>query len=94
MKLTDWRKGLAQAYRYGYFSDLAIVVLPPESAKLARAELTLFRKLNVGLWSFHRATGRILRHFTPRASKPRNAKAREKALDLFGAALKLGKFGE
>jgi hypothetical protein len=94
MKLTDWRKGLAQAYRYGYFSDLAIVVLPPESAKLARAELTLFRKLNVGLWSFHRETGRIRRYFTPRASKPRNAKAKEKALDLLGAALKLGKFGE
>jgi hypothetical protein len=94
MKLTDWRKGLAQAYRYGYFSDRAIVVLPPEAAKLARAELALFRKLNVGVWSFHLATGRIRRHFTPLACEPRNAKAREKALDLLRAALKFGKFAK
>ena len=88
MKLSDWRKGLAQAYRYGYFSDRAIVVLPPETAKLARRETALFQKLKVGLWSFDKATNRIQKYLTPRASKPRNPKAREKALDLLGSFLK------
>lgn len=94
MKLSDWRKGLAQAYRYGYFSDRTIVVLPPETVKLARHELALFRKLKVGLWSFDRGTNRIRKYFTPRPSKPRNAKARGKALDLLGNFLKLRKFAE
>jgi len=94
MKLSDWRKGLAQAYRYGYFSDRTIVVVPPETAKLASCELALFRKLGVGLWSFDKATNRIRTYFTPRAFKPRNAQARQKALDLLGSFLKFRKFGE
>lgn len=91
MKLTDWRKGLAQAYRYGYFSDQTVLVLPPQTAKLARLELKLFRKLSVGLWSFHQRTGAIRKYFTPRTSEPRSAKAKEKALDLLGNFFKLRK---
>ncbi|HWD92524.1 MAG TPA: hypothetical protein VG938_09255 [Verrucomicrobiae bacterium] len=94
MKLSDWRKGLSQAYRYGYFADRTIVVLTVETAKLARKELALFRKLNVGLWGFDQTTNRIWKCFTPRVSKPRNAKAREKALDLLGTFVKFRKFSE
>jgi len=78
MKLTDWRKGFAQAYRYSYFADLAIVVLPPDSAKAAEVELSLFRKLGVGLWSFEkneRANSQAI-HTAP--LEPRNARAKEK----------------
>ena len=94
MKLSDWRKGLSQAYRYSYFADLAIVVVPPRTLKVAKAELPLFRKLGVGLWSFDKATGKIRRIFTPRGSKPRNAKAKEKALESLGRFIKLGDFGK
>lgn len=81
MKLTDWRKGLAQAYRYSYFADVAIVVLPTDASKAAKAELQLFRKLGVGLWSFDKTTGKIRKLFTPRYAKPRNARANKKALE-------------
>src|ERR1051326_944469 len=47
MKLMDWRGGLAQAYRYSYFADLAVVVLPPDVAAVATADLELFRKATV-----------------------------------------------
>src|SRR5271163_134860 len=43
MKLSDWRKGLAQAYRYTYFADLTLVVLPPDLAAVAKADLAHFR---------------------------------------------------
>lgn len=94
MKLTDWRKGLAQAYRYTYFADVALVVLQPDVAKNAKAELKLFRALRVGLWSFDKATGKIRKLFTPRHAKPRNVRAREKALESLGRFLKFSKFGK
>jgi len=34
-KLKDWRKGLMQAARYRYFSNRAILVLPPQAASVA-----------------------------------------------------------
>jgi len=94
MKLRDWRKGLAQAYRYTYFADVALVVLPPEIAKNAKDELKLFRRLGVGLWSFDKATGKICRIFTPRHASPRNVRAREKALESLGRFFKFSKFGK
>jgi hypothetical protein len=92
MKLTDWRKGIAQAYRYSYFADVAIVVLPPDTANLARAELKLFRELGVGLWSFDKAAGKIAKLFTPHNSKPRSGSARDKALEFLSRSLQFSKF--
>jgi hypothetical protein len=94
MKLTDWRKGFGQAYRYGYFADLAILVMPAHAAKGAEAELSLFRKLGVGLWTFDRASGKIRKWFTPRRSKPRNAKAKERAIESLGRLIKFCKLGK
>jgi len=91
MKLTDWRKGLAQAYRYSYFADLAIVVLPPDAVKLAKTKLKLFQQLNIGLWSFDKTTGRIRKLSTPRNSKPRNLRAKERALESLGRFVKFSK---
>jgi len=92
MKLTDWRKGLAQAYRYSYFADLAVVVLPPKIAATAKADLALFRESNVGLWSFNPTTGSIRKLFTPRGSGPRSVKANAKALESLGRSLKFSQF--
>jgi len=91
MKLSDWRKGLAQAYRYSYFADLAVVVLPPDLAATAKAALDRFRASSIGLWSFDPASGAIRKLFTPRSSGPRNSKAKERALDSIGRVLKFSK---
>jgi hypothetical protein len=87
MKLSDWRKGLAQAYRYSYFADLAIVVIPPHLAATAKVGLELFRESRVGLWSFDPATGAIRKLFTPRSTGPRSPKAKAKALESIGRSL-------
>lgn len=82
MKLGDWRKALSQAYRYKYFADRVIVVLPPGKAKLAKEAIALFRDLEIGLWSFEGRTGKISRSFTPPLRAPKSAVARGRALEL------------
>ena len=91
MKLTDWRKGLSQAYRYGFFADRAILVLPPETAAIAFKNKPLFRQLCVSLWSFDAESGKIRRLVSPKPCGARNATARAKAVDLICRRLNLGK---
>ena len=81
MKLRDWRKALAQAFRYSYFADTAVVVLPPATAVVAREAIAEFRRLKVGLWAFDARAGTIKRLYTPpRKNKARSNQAREKAV--------------
>jgi len=80
MKLRDWRKALAQACRYRYFANATHVVLPPEVAERARFFLDTFRELQVGLWSFDKATGRIRQLYTPRRKTPKSGAARQQAV--------------
>lgn len=94
LKLRDWRRGLSQAYRYRYFADRAIVVLPPQAARRARAHVSMFRRLKVGVWSFDKATGKIHPIFTPTKTKAHNAVAKEKAIELITRRLNFGKLLE
>src|SRR6202049_1156171 len=49
LKLRAWRKGIVQAYRYRYFCDSSLVVLPGDVADKASKRLELFASLDVGL---------------------------------------------
>jgi len=80
MKLGDWRRALHQAYRYTYFSDRTIVVLPAQVGRMAKEALPLFKDLGVGLWVFKKDQRKITRVFTPRPKGPKNPAARERAL--------------
>jgi hypothetical protein len=91
MKLCDWRKGLNQAFRYSYFADNSILVLPPGIAKVAEAEIGLFKDLNVGLWSFENKGERIQRIFTPRMAGSRNPAARARAMEMIRQRLQFSK---
>jgi hypothetical protein len=82
-KVSDWRKGLQQAFRYRYFAHRSILVLPMETASTAAPFLATFRRLCVGLWGFDSSSGRIRKWCTPRTATPLNRKAWEKALHLF-----------
>jgi hypothetical protein len=81
LKLRDWRKGLVQAYRYRYFCDCSIVVLPSDVAVKASQRLELFISLDVGLWSFAPDTDVITKYFTPHPGSARNLEARNKAIE-------------
>lgn len=80
MKLSDWARALQQAYRYTYFADQTIMVLPMIAVRNAKEHLALLREMGVGLWGFDKSTGRIAKSFTPRAGRPRNPVARDRAL--------------
>src|SRR5260370_27282405 len=83
LKLRDWRKGIVQAYRYRYFCDSSIVVLPGVVADRASKSkrLELFESLDVGLWSFDPDTDLITKYFTPLQGTARNLEARNKAIE-------------
>jgi hypothetical protein len=91
MKLTDWRKGLSQAYRYGFFADRAVLVLPPNTAATAVKKKSLFEQLSVSLWSFDTESGKIRKLVAQKFSGARNENARAKAVDLICRRLNLGK---
>jgi hypothetical protein len=89
-KISDWRKGLQQAFRYRYFAHRALLVLPMETASVAARFIATFRKLRVGLWGFDAKTGRLHKRFTPRCASPINSTALEKALHVIESSLELG----
>lgn len=82
-KVSDWRKGLHQAFRYRYFAHRSLLVLPTQTAKTAAQFLPTFRRLRVGLWGFDATSGRIRKWCTPRSRTPLNRHAWEKALRFF-----------
>jgi len=90
MKLENWRKALLQAYRFSYFADRAIVVLPTENVHRAQAHLHLCCEMDVGLWAFDQRERLIERIHTPKRAKARNLKAKNKALRLLSSYIDLG----
>jgi hypothetical protein len=86
LKLRDWRKALAQANRYRFYAHVAIAVLPPHFCAAALKFLDTFQLLEVGLWSFDSASGRIVTHFTPRPSSPVDLPNQIRALRLVAKA--------
>ena len=86
-KVSDWRKGLQQAFRYRYFAHRSLLVLPMGTAKTAAPFLTTFRRLRVGLWGFDCKSGKLRKWCTPRAAAPFDRKAWGKALHLIESRL-------
>ena len=83
MKLTDWKKAVQQAYRYSYFADTSIVVLPTDRETAVLPQIKLFKQMNIGLWFFDKKNSDIMKAFTPLRNSPRNILAKEKAVSLF-----------
>ena len=94
MKLEDWRQALMQAYRYSYFADRVMVVLPPEASKVAEQNLQAFESLRIGLWEFNQKENRIREIFTPKVSCHKNIFAREKASGLIFRKLNFSPFAK
>lgn len=69
-KIRNWKKAMSQAIRYKYYSNLAIVVLPPAKKNNYEKYLEAFINYNVGLWIFDHDQKKIINLFTPKYSKP------------------------
>lgn len=94
MKMCDWRRAMAQAFRYRYFADRSVVVLPPKEATSARGYLDTFRQLGIGLWSFDRDKAAVVEYYTPPLYPPLNESAKRKAISVLRTELNLSKSSE
>jgi len=93
-KMKDWRRALQQAYRYSYFSDISLVVLPPKSGSVALSYMSIFKINNIGLWIFNQHENVLHKAFTPRKFSARNPQAKAKAIRMLGSRIKLSQFPE
>lgn len=69
MKLSDWRRGLAQAFRYRTFANSSFLVIDEARSKQAVANLERFQRANVGLIGL-KADGSFLIHWWPEQEEP------------------------
>lgn len=93
-KLKDWRRALQQAFRYRYFADKSIVVMPVANAKAALSHLETFKEMQVGLWTFDSDKQLIREHYTPTRIKALSASARRKAIKMLSSKFDLRKLRE
>ena len=93
-KLKDWRRALQQAFRYRYFADKSIVVMPHEHAGAAIENVEAFKHLSVGLWTLDRDRMAIHAHYTPTKVHAMNREARQKVVSLLSSKFHLRKLGE
>jgi hypothetical protein len=69
MKLSDWRRGLAQAFRYRAFAAASVLVIDAGRIGPAAANLERFKRANVGLVAVSTGGGfEVL--FWPNAEEP------------------------
>lgn len=81
-KISDWRKGMLQAYRYNFYSHASILVVPPKTFINANKAIETFKELNVGLWSYDIEKQVLRKAFTPRPNKSYSEKYYSKVKNL------------
>lgn len=94
MKLENWKRALSQAYRYRYFANRSIVVVPTATADRAQNHLPMFRQLGIGLWSFDKANNNIQMCFTPPDGPAKSSKAHQTAVEHISRKLKFRKLSK
>ncbi len=80
-KLKNWKQAMKQAYRYQSFSYETYVVLDMEYADVAKKNIDMFKKFNIGLGAVDNET--IKFYYKPKKKKPFSNTLSEKALELF-----------
>jgi hypothetical protein len=69
MKLSDWKRALAQAFRYRAFAEMSFVILDGKFVGRALKQLDKFQTANVGLLSTD-VDGSLRIHHQPRTDLP------------------------
>lgn len=89
VKLKDWKKGIAQAYRYSYFADMVYLVLPDNKIRTVMTNSELFNQWGIGLYGFNEESNEYSQYIEAQDNGPRNKIVREKALKQLGCKLNL-----
>ena len=68
LKLKNWKRALAQAYKYKSFSDISYVCMDEKNINPALKNIELFKQYNVGLISINNKN-KVKLHFSPKIKK-------------------------
>jgi len=69
LKLSNWKRALAQAFKYRMFADASYVLLDHSNLKSALGNRILFTRSGIGLLSID-TLGRVYRHITANDGPP------------------------
>jgi hypothetical protein len=81
MKLRNWKRALAQAFKYKAFSELSYVVIDHHYARPALENISKFQNANIGLLSID-IDGKIYVHVKPLKEKPYCESCKERLYTL------------
>ncbi|MBC8458911.1 MAG: hypothetical protein H8D67_13030 [Deltaproteobacteria bacterium] len=81
MKLKNWKRALAQAFKYKAFSEFSYVVMDHYYARPPLNNIHKFQKANIGLLSIDLG-GKIYFHVKPKKEKPYCESFRERLYTL------------
>ncbi len=69
MKLSNWKRALAQAFRYRAFAEVSFVILDSKYIGRALKQIDKFQRANIGLLSVD-LEGNLLIHYQPSHDTP------------------------
>lgn len=82
LKLKNWKRALAQAYKYKSFSDIAYVCMDEKNINPALEHIDMFKKYNIGLISINNKN-KIKMYYKPKTKKAYSKKLYEEVQYLF-----------
>jgi hypothetical protein len=81
-KISDWRKGLAQAARYKCYAHRSFLVVPQSIVHRIKPFFKSLKEINVGLCIFNCQTGIIDTIYNPKIKEPFSKNAHNNALSI------------
>lgn len=78
LKLKNWKRALAQAYKYKSFSDISYVCMDESNIESVLKHLNMFKKYNIGLITISKKK-KVNIIYKPNITKPYNKVLYEKA---------------
>jgi len=81
-KISDWRKGFAQAARYKCYAHRSFLVVPKAIIHRIEPFFKGLREINIGLYAFDYQTGFIEAIYQPEIKEPFSKNAHHNALSI------------
>jgi len=93
-KISDWRKGLAQAARYKCYAHRSFLVVPQAIAHRIKPFFKKLKEINVGLCIFNSQTNIIDTIYSPKVKEPFSKNAHNNALSILNGKRNFSKLGK
>lgn len=82
LKLKNWKRALAQAYKYKSFSDISYVCMDEKHITPALAQIKMFQQYNIGLISINKKY-KVKIYYKPKIKKGYSKQLYQKVQHIF-----------